>query len=250
MPEQTAPVTAALAALAGLRVHDVSPTIEADLPVFFVYQRPEVVPLFRHSEESGGAAANELRMAEHTGAHVDAPFHFVPDGATMDQVPVEALLLKPYKKYDLSDKELEPGDLIGLEQLKAAEARGGFGLDAGDVAIVETGWDRYLQDGPDPRDPDWWGTNQPGLSEDACAYLADSKVVAVASDTPACDLACKDGEIVAGHGHTSHFLPRGILIVESLRGLAEAPATGLFVALPLKIEGGTGSPLRVVLLTE
>jgi kynurenine formamidase len=250
MAERTATVIEALGALEGLRVHDVSPTIRDELPVFFVYERPEIAPLFRHSEESGGAAANELRMAEHTGAHVDAPFHFDPDGPTMDRVPIESLLLKPYKKYDLSDKEPGPGDLIGLEQLKAAEARGGFELEAGDVAIVETGWDRYLPDGPDARDPDWWGRNQPGLSDEACEYIADSKVVAVASDTAACDLACKDGEIVAGHGHESHFLPRGILIVESLQGLAEAPATGIFLALPLKIEGGTGSPLRVVLLTE
>jgi arylformamidase len=52
------------------------------------------------------------------------------------------------------------------------------------------------------------------------------------------------------HGHVHCFLPRGILILEGLHGLAAVPPTGLLVALPLKIADGTGSPVRVVLLTE
>ena len=56
--------------------------------------------------------------------------------------------------------------------------------------------------------------------------------------------------MLGAHGHASAFLPRGILIVEGLMGLSHVPATGLFLALPLKIAGGTGSPLRVVLLSE
>ena len=56
--------------------------------------------------------------------------------------------------------------------------------------------------------------------------------------------------MLGAHGHVEHFLPQGILIVEGLTGLADVPATGLFLALPLKIAGGTGSPVRVVLLTD
>ena len=51
-------------------------------------------------------------------------------------------------------------------------------------------------------------------------------------------------------GDGSETTGRGILIVEGLTGLSHGPATGLFLALPLKISGGTGSPLRVVLLSE
>ena len=110
------------------------------------------------------------------------------------------------------------------------------------------GWDRHWPEGPDGADGSFWGRNEPGLSEDACRYLAEAGVAAVASDTAGCDVPCIDGEIGLGHGHSSWFLPRGILIVEGLRGLAEVAATGLFLALPLKIRGGTGSPLRVLLL--
>jgi kynurenine formamidase len=237
-----------LNALGALQVHDVSPTIAADLPVFMAHQGPTITPLTTHAD--GGAATNRLTMAEHTGSHVDAPFHGDPGGLTMEQVPVESLLLRPFRKYDLSANEHQPGDFIGVEHLKAAEERDGFTLRAGDVAIIEAGWDRHLPDGEDPHEPAWWGRNQPGLSEEACDYLAQAGVVAVASDTAACDVAVRDGQVLGVYGHQHAFLPRGILIVEGLRHLAAAPATGLFLALPLKIAGGTGSPARVVLLTD
>lgn len=241
-------IAATLAAIGRLTVHDVSPTIDANLPMWFMYESPVVTPIVRHDQ--GGAAINTLSINEHSGTHVDAPFHFDADGDTMAEVPVDALLLRPFCKYDLTGDDHQPGDLIGLEHLKAAEARAGFSLEPGDVAILEIGWDRNLPGGPEGRDPSWWGRNQPGLTEEACEYLADLGVAAVACDTAACDVAAVDTEMSGAHGHTSAFLPRGILIVEGLNGLARVPATGLFLALPLKIADGTGSPVRVVLLTE
>jgi arylformamidase len=72
----------------------------------------------------------------------------------------------------------------------------------------------------------------------------------VASDTATADTAMVDGKITSDLGHTTYFLPNGILLVESLIGLAAAPPTGLFLALPLKIHGGSGSPIRAVLVVE
>jgi arylformamidase len=244
----TDPLAALTGALAHLRVHDVSPTLGPDLPMWFMYEAPQVVPLFRHAD--AGAAANRLTLAEHTGTHVDAPFHFDADGQTMDQVSVDTLLLRPYKKFDLTAHDFQPGVLVDADALRAAADAAGFMLERGDVAILEMGWDKYLPDGGDAREPTWWGANQPGLAEDACAYLVEAGINAVASDTAAADVAARDGEILAGHGHSHAFLPRGILIVEGLKGLAGVPDTGLFLALPLKIQGGTGSPVRVVLLSE
>ena len=163
---------------------------------------------------------------------------------------MESLLMRPFHKYDLTANDHQPGDLVGLEHLKAAEARGGFSLQPGDVAIIEMGWDRYLPGGADAREPDWWGRNQPGLSDEACDYLAERRPAAVASDTAACDVAAVDAQMTGAHGHVHAFLPRGILIVEGLHGLADVPTSGLFLALPLKIQDGTGSPVRVVLITE
>lgn len=240
----TASVAALLAALDGLRVHDASPTIEPGMPMFCVYEGPRIERLFGHAE--AGAAANRIELSEHTGTHVDAPFHFDADGLTVERLPADALLLRPYKKFDLSARQPAPGQQLGAADLEAAAERAGFALSPGDVAIVEMGWDRHLAtDGGA-----WWGRNQPGLDESACRYLVEAGVVAVGSDTAACDVAASDGEIGSAPGHSSWFLPRGVLIVEALRGLAEVAPTGLFVALPLKIAGGTGSPLRVLLLDE
>lgn len=241
-------VAAVLGALRGLQVYDVSPTISADLPMFLMHQKPSITPVSVHGE--GRAATNLLTLAEHTGSHIDAPFHFDPDGLTIERVAVETLLLRPYRKYDLSANDHQPGDLIGLDHLKAVEERDGFALGAGDVAIIEAGWDRYLPGAADDRGPEWWGRNQPGLAPDACDYLVEAGVVAVASDTAGCDVAVRDGQILGGYGHQHAFLPRGILIVEGLNNLGSAPPTGLLVALPLKLAGGTGSPARVVLLAD
>jgi kynurenine formamidase len=243
--DSTSPEAALLGALRGFRVHDASPVIEPGMPMFTVYEGPEITRLFGH--EDVGAAANRIALAEHTGSHLDAPFHFDPHGSTVDALAPDALLLRPYKKLDLSTPAPEPGQLLGADELAAAAARAGIALETGDVAIVQMGWDRHWPaDGA--ADGAWWGRNEPGLAEDACRYLAEAGVAAVASDTAGCDVPCRDGEVGFGAGHSHWFLPRGILIVEGLRGLAEVAPSGLIVALPLKIRGGTGSPLRVLLL--
>jgi arylformamidase len=237
---------AVLAALAELHVHDASPLIEAGMPMFVVYEGPEISPLLSHDEI--GVAANRISLAEHTGTHVDAPFHFDPNGMTVDRLAADALLLRPYKKFDLTAENPQPGQLLGVDALHRAAERSDFELAAGDVAIIEMGWDRHWPQMAGDHTRSFWGNNMPGLDEAACAYLAEAAVVAVASDTAACDNAVVDGQIGDAHGHSHWFLPRGILIVEGLHGLALVPPTGLLVALPLKIAGGSGSPLRVLLL--
>jgi len=230
-----------------LRVHDATATIDEQLPVFPGHAPPRIVASQRHGRDD--FAANTLELAEHAGTHVDAPYHFVPAGDTIDVLPPDILMLRPFKKFDLSAGDPQPGEPVGRGELEQAAADAGFALEPGDVAIVEMGWDRHLPGGERGREPGWWASNQPGLTGEACRWLADAGVCAVASDTPSCDVACRDGVVISGPGHTDHFLPRGILIVEGLRGLAEVPATGLFLALPLKIAGGTGSPVRVLLLS-
>jgi kynurenine formamidase len=240
------PETALLVALAELQVHDASPVIEAGMPMFVVYDGPQITPLLSHDQI--GVAANNVSMSEHTGTHVDAPFHFDPEGLTVDRLAPDALLLRPYKKFDVTAEDPQAGELLGVDALRRAADRAGFTLTAGDVAIIEMGWDRHWPAGPGDHTHSFWGSNMPGLDEAACAYLVEAGVVAVASDTAACDNAVLNGQIGDAHGHAHWFLPRGILIVEGLQGLANVAATGLLVALPLKLAGGSASPLRVLLL--
>jgi arylformamidase len=203
-----------------------------------------------HAEH--GYFVQALSMGEHTGAHVDAPAHILADrmDETIDRFPPQTLVA-PYKKYDLSDLDLSPGRLVTAAELRAVEERDAFTLERSDVAIVQYGWDRYYKpESADEAERMWWVDNAPGLAEDACRYLVDAGVRAVASDTATADTAMVDGAITSDLGHTTYFLPNGILLIESLVGLAAAPAQGLFLALPLKIQGGSGSPIRAVLVVE
>jgi arylformamidase len=245
-PHSNTPENALLAALGGLTIHDASPLIENGMPMFVAFEGPQITAVATHAEM--GVAANQITMVEHTGTHIDAPFHFASDGLTIDRVKPDLLFLRPYKKFDLTGEDPQPGQLVGAEALRAAAVRGGFEPSPGDVAIIEMGWDRYWPTEPGEHSRGFWGLNMPGLSAAACEYLVDAGVVAVASDTAACDTAVKDGEIGPGEGHSHWFLPRGLVIVEGLMGLSQVPATGLFVAIPLKIAGGSGSPVRVLLL--
>lgn len=234
-----------LAALSRYEVHDASPTIRAGMPMFVAFEGPRVVSHLRHEEI--GVAANTITIAEHTGTHIDAPFHFDAAGCTIDRLDPTTLFMKPYKKFDLTPENPQPGALVGVAALRRAAARDTFTLEHGDVALIEMGWERYWTDDGD-HTHGFWGTNMPGLDDEACAYLVNAGVIAVGSDTAACDNALKDGEIVSAVGHTHWFLPHGIPIIEGLMGLSRVAAAGLIVALPLKIAGGTGSPVRVLLL--
>jgi kynurenine formamidase len=216
------------------------------MPMFPAFDGPVFTHLFSHEEV--GASAFRVELAEHTGTHVDAPRHFDPTGLAMDALPAELLFLRPFKKFNLSALDPQPGQLISESQLRDSAERGGFVLDAGDVAIVEMGWDQHWPTQSGEHTRSFWGSNMPGLGEDACRYLFEAGIAAVASDTAACDNAVVEGQIGHAHGHSEWFLPRGIPIIEGLRGLAQVPACGLFVALPLRLKDGTGAPARVLLL--
>ena len=82
----------------------------------------------------------------------------------------------------------------------------------------------------------------PGISEEAVKYLASTGIQAIGADVVSADTCFPDMP-----GHLEHFLPKGIVIMESFVNLTAAPATGLFVALPWKIKGGSGSPMSPIL---
>lgn len=229
--------------------YDVSPPIDGNLPVFPGHPRIAIDPGGRtHGRD--GYFLQHLSFGEHIGSHVDAPAHAVAalSHRTIDQYPVERFIL-PYVKYDLTAYELQPGDLVSAATLEEIERRDGFEPQAGEIAIVQFGWDRYLRPASDDVDErEWWIRNAPGLAADACDRLAEHGVHAVGSDTATCDAAVVDGQITSAVGHLESFLPHEILLFEGLVGLGAAPVRGLFIGLPLRIAGGSGSPIRAVLV--
>lgn len=137
-------ITGILAALGDLKVHDASPTISADMPMWFMYEAPEIAPLFGHAE--AGAAANRVALSEHTGTHVDAPFHYGPTSAdgspaqSIDELPLE-WFHAPGVVLDMTAKE--DGDAMTAAQAEAELARVGHDLRPLDIVLVRTGRDRF-----------------------------------------------------------------------------------------------------------
>jgi kynurenine formamidase len=235
--------------LQGARLYDVSPLIDDRLPVFPGHP-PTEVEREAKTHERDGYFLQRLSLGEHLGAHVDAPAHAVAElhDRTIDRYPVDRFVAT-YVKYDLTAFAPAPGDLVPATTLRAVEARDGVVAGPGEIAIVQFGWDAHLR--PESDDPDersWWIRNAPGLAADACAHLAGLGVTGVGSDTATCDAAVVDGVITSAVGHLETFLPNDILLFEGLVGLSEAPSRGIFIGLPLRIRGGSGSPIRAVLV--
>jgi arylformamidase len=236
-----------LASLRGLKVIDLSPMFDTNMPGWSTHPTMGIIRDARNFEQNG-YFAETLVMSEHTGSHVDAPAHVVQSmpGATIDTFPPD-VLIGPYKKYDLESFQLKAGELVTLEMIKSLEQNAKFTVERGDIVLLEYGWDRYFYS-KDPEQRAWWGRNMPGLSEEVCKYLAEARIRAIGSDTASTEQSVVEGVFKSTFGHTKYFLPNQILIMEGLTNLASAPTTGIFMALPLKIKGGSGSPIRPIVL--
>lgn len=238
------------ALLNDLQVVDLSPLFHTNMPGWHTHPDVAIVEDSRSYSRSG-YFLQTLILPEHSGSHVDAPAHVLPDKAdqTIEKVAPTALF-GIAKKIDLTQEQYAPGELVPLSKVQEVLAREGLTIEKGDLVVFDFGYDKYLLDWDKkkPRERDWWGKNEPGLDEDVCRFLYEAGVRAVGSDTAACDIAQINGERKSGYGHIKYFLPNGILIVEGLYGLHRVPNTFYFMALPLKIKGGSGSPLRPIAL--
>ena len=193
-------------------------------------------------------AANNFCMAEHGGTHLDAPIHFAEGHNTSEQIPIQRLV-GPAAVVDVSAAaEADPDYLVSVSDLEAWEAEHGRIAD-GTVLLLRTGWgvrwpdaERYL--GTDKRGPEAVPElHFPGLDPEAARWLVENRRIdAMGIDTPSIDF-----------GQSSLFEVHRILFAENIpafenvAALDRLPATGAYViALPMKIAGGSGGPLRIV----
>ena len=246
MRERTAPIDR-IEALAVLfrdaDVVDLAPRIENGMPLWPTH--PPLVLNPTRTHERDGYFCQTVFMAEHTGAHVDVPSHIHPTMMehTVDVLPVDALVA-PATVFDLKALALKPGDVVGADELARLDARNPVHLGPGDIALLDYGWASRLKVGAGWRE---FSENAPGLAEDAVLWLKDRGVRAVGGDTVACEQPIVDGKVTQmAYGHERHWLPNGILILENLVNLDLLPPRVFFVALPLRIKGGSGSPLRPI----
>lgn len=184
--------------------------------------------------------------AEHGGTHLDAPSHFAEGRRTADQVPLSSLIA-PASVVDVSAKAT-PDYQLSATDLEAWEAEHGRIAD-GSILLVRTGWserwsDRTAYLGTSATGPAAVAElHFPGIGPDAAQWLVDNRsVVAVGIDTPSIDY----GQSVNFESHVILYA-RNVVGFENVAKLDELPATGAaVVALPMKIEQGSGGPLRIV----
>lgn len=228
----------------GCRIVDLAPMIENGMPRW-----PTHPPLVLHptvTHEHDGYYCQTLFMPEHIGAHVDMPAHI---HASMQEDTVDSvdpgILVGPARLFDMDSLELGPGETVDEEQLAAIESKNPDPLTRGDIALLNFGWYRRYWSISEWK---FYAENAPGLTEGAARWLMERGVRAVGSDTIACDQPIRNGVAGKSFGHDIYWLPNHIYIMECLANLHLLPPRSFFVALPLKIRRGSGSPLRPVAL--
>ena len=193
-------------------------------------------------------SAYSFSTAEHGGTHLDAPVHFAEGGHSADEIELDRLIA-PAVLVDVSDRALEDADyLISVEDVTAWEEAHGA-LPDGAIVLFRTGFGRYWPDreaymGTAERGPDAVARlHFPGLDPALAEWLVGNRDVgAVGIDTPSIDY----GQSALFEAHR-HLFEANIPAFENVANLDRLPATGFAViALPMKIEGGSGGPLRIV----
>jgi len=194
-------------------------------------------------------SANNFSTAEHGGTHLDAPIHFAENGLTVDQIPLESLI-GPAIKIDVSENALANRDyLISIDDLKSWESKAGMNIPKGSIVLLETGYSKFYPDaikymGTDQRGPDAVELlHFPGLSEEAAIWLTENRrIKAIGIDTPSIDY----GQSKLFKAHVV-LLSKGIPAFENLTNLNQVPSNDFqVIALPMKIKGGSGAPLRAI----
>lgn len=208
-----------------MRTYDVTLTITPDMPVWPGDTPPKVERL---NSLSKGDTSNtsQVTMSVHTGTHVDAPDHFLGNGKTVEQMPLDALIGRAYVLY-LPDVEN-----ITARALEAAE--------------IPPRTRRLLFK---TRNSEYWAkgikefqTDFAALTDDAAQYLVDRNVRLVGVDYLS----------VAPYKHStpSHriLLEAGVVVLEGLDLSRVSQGRYTLTCLPLKLGGSDGAPARVILM--
>jgi kynurenine formamidase len=198
-------------------------------------------------QTAGGYFYSSARFAsaEHGGTHLDSPIHFAEGKPSVEQIPVRQLI-GPALVVDVTAScAKNPDYLISPHDLSAWEAAHGR-IPENSLVLFRTGWSarwpdkkRYM--GTD-KPGDVAGLHFPGLSKPSADLLLQRRIRAVGIDTASID-----------YGQSKDFLVHralyaaGIYGLENIAGLDQLPATGAtLIALPMKIGGGTGAPVRII----
>lgn len=210
-----------------MKIIDLSHDITHQMAVF---PADPAVGVLKHHNYQNGYFVSQVIFGTHTGTHIDVPIHKIKGGKPVDQVPIDRFLGKAYVMdltglkplEEMTRKHLEPF----ADKLKGVKA-----------VIIKTGWGEHFG-------KDDFFTSFPGISEEAVEWFIEHGVSLVALESPSVN-AVKHAEI-----HTL-LLQNDIYIVESLANVGSITKEYVeLFAVPLKLKGLDGSPVRAFAIEE
>ncbi len=225
---------------------DLSQEIYSGMPVFSSLPEVKITVHATHEQWDGitdcdtvSPAVNLLEMGEHTGTHVDSLSHMARKfrGQTIETMPLSMFYTEGIC-LDLSDKK--PLELIETIDLQRAVFEANLEIKPGDTVLLYTDHYRCTYG-----TTDW--ANNPGVSADAARWLGEQKIAAFGVETMSPGvrkISNKEVHRICGELGFTHY--------ENLINLHQLIGRGRFrfVGLPLKIRGGTGSPVRAIAVFE
>jgi kynurenine formamidase len=197
-------------------------------------------------------SANSFCAAEHGGTHIDAPAHFAKGGETVDQIALNRLVA-PGVVIDVRELCAKDRDyLISQRDLEGWEKTRGA-IENGVILLLRTGWGKFYPDRKKYLGTDRRGAEAvaelhfPGLDPAAARWLVSNrKIAAIGLDTASIDR----GQSSLFESHRVLF-QAGIPAFENVGNLDQLPEKGFqIVALPMKIQGGSGGPLRIIAILD
>jgi kynurenine formamidase len=169
----------------------------------------------------------QITIGTHQGTHLDAMYHFLEDGKTVDRMPLEWFYgparVLPVPKQ--AGEEITPEDLRPFEQHLQPEAK----------VLLATGWHRHFGT------PEFF-TDYPSLTVEAGRYLASRRIRLLGMDMPS-----PSKQWLEIH-HLLQARDVEIVLVEALANLDALPDEFTFIGFPLNFQGRDGSPIRAIAL--
>lgn len=202
---------------------DLSHPLEHGMPTFPMDPKLSIVP--HGTTATLKYNITQIVMGTHQGTHLDAMFHFLDDGKTLDQMPLDWF----YGPATVLRLPKNAGEELTVDDFRPHEAV----LVPGAKIIYETGWHRHFG-------ADDFFSAFPSLTLEAAQYLADRGIRMLGMDTPT----------PSRDWYEVHHILLGaeIVIVETLAHLDRVPDAITFMGFPLNFAGRDGSPIRAVAL--
>lgn len=196
------------------------------------------------SVEKNGYFTRSFWMLEHYGTHLDAPAHFPPGKTTVDQIPVKQLFGPAVVMEVRAESGKDADYQLSAARIEEWEKQHGR-IPEGAIVLLRTGWASRWPNVQKYRNQDAQGKMHfPGFSAEAAKLLIGRKVSGLGCDTLSIDYGASSDYAVH---HLS--LGAGLYHLENLADMSELPETGAFlVVAPIKLEGGSGGPVRVFAL--